>query len=1091
MKDIMADFSGIKYTDNGRAVGMPMGGVGAGTIEITSKGTLAEFRNINNWAVSLKENPGTGLYFTYHAAGQTQVFPLDQQRVWFEGNFPFAKLTFPDLPVKLTLWCWSPFILHDLRHSSYPAAIFDAEIENTGAEAIDAGLVLSYGADYSDWLTRVITSQMQAAKPSEYYNWRDFYLNYRDEGVKVAVTSSAQSLNNEHITGINFTTQAKVDCTAYLAELHAVETELRQAYLRSYSYTPLDITAVVNNDYTGLALPNNYGVGNYSLSAIKPGPRQIYDIPFAVIDAAATPGKSMLFVGTQGKTASMSIPINRRTDCIYLLGNTAALPVTPPDQDEESEASRCWASAAPIVNGSASYTVCYVDGTRREVPLELGSNLTDWRGGLARRCIGHATDIGPEDLSRTDDLRPTCHLNVFAIVTDPSKEITALELQASGDLSVMLFAVTLGTLLDTQLECDLQTKRERNIQRALGTPEASRLAANTDAQYALCARKALGGQVFTYACADRDSLLHALEIGNSISEEITSIYTVEQRLSLAPGASGQVGLVCSWFAPHHTDINGHRFGHKYEDWFTDAAAVGEEVAKDHATLLQKTKAHYDLIATSTLPKWYREMVQSNFYLLPACTWLTQDGLAFTYESPDGCAVFGTMDVRYYGSFPKLAAFPELDATVLHQYAQVQCPDGYIIHHLGASAGLNDTYEFPTADNLSNQSPDKAAKGVWINLPIKFCLESVRHYWWTADKDFLRSIWPNIKRVVAYVLAQDDDGDGLPETNYAYDGWRMIGKSNYDANQWLVALKALARCARDLGEMAYADELDVLHQKALAAIEKHLWTGQYFRQSVREGGINDDMVSIIAMAGDWYADILGIDDGLARDRIKSSLALAHEILHRPCKYGLALAMTPDGKKRETCGGCDTACGWQYPFASHCMFEGLDKIALDLAREAWLLYTVEKARLPWMQEECMIPCSDGGVPYYLTRDVRMGSALVMSYAALGLSMDVPAGAVRIYPAAWIWQDKQFTLPVIMPKWLGQVKYARQDNAEIYELTSVDAVLALQSLTLRTDLQGMVNITVKGRVFSCQVDDDGTVEVGPIYLDSNPLCIIFRYK
>lgn len=41
--EVMKDFRGIRYTEVGRPVGMPMGGVGAGTIEITSQGTLAEF----------------------------------------------------------------------------------------------------------------------------------------------------------------------------------------------------------------------------------------------------------------------------------------------------------------------------------------------------------------------------------------------------------------------------------------------------------------------------------------------------------------------------------------------------------------------------------------------------------------------------------------------------------------------------------------------------------------------------------------------------------------------------------------------------------------------------------------------------------------------------------------------------------------------------------------------------------------------------------------------------------------------------------------------------------------------------------------
>jgi uncharacterized protein (DUF608 family) len=135
------------------------------------------------------------------------------------------------------------------------------------------------------------------------------------------------------------------------------------------------------------------------------------------------------------------------------------------------------------------------------------------------------------------------------------------------------------------------------------------------------------------------------------------------------------------YAPNHRSLEGHVYGHKYQDWFGSSSEVVEEVARDHDKLLRKTKEHFDIIATSTLPKWYREMIQSNFYLLPACTWLTRDGISFTYESPDRCPAIGTLDVRYYGSFTKLAAFPELDDQELRGLGESQHGDGFVPHDM--------------------------------------------------------------------------------------------------------------------------------------------------------------------------------------------------------------------------------------------------------------------------------------------------------------------------------------------------------------------------------------------------------------------------
>ncbi|MEI6916489.1 MAG: GH116 family glycosyl-hydrolase, partial [Armatimonadota bacterium] len=363
--DVMKDFQGIAYTEQGSAVGLPMGGIGAGCIEITSKGTLAEFAHLNNWTLRIPSIKGTGLTLTYRTGAKTRVFPLGEQKVKFEGNFPFAKLTFPNLPVKLTLWCWSPFILHNARHSAYPVAIFDAEVVNTSKTKAEVGLALSYGTDYGAW-------------------------------------------------------------TRYLA------------------------------------------------------PDTLKDVP----------------------TISM-----RSTPKLY-----------------------------------------------------SGKNVQ----GIS-----------------------------------------------------------------------FSTVAEQN-------PVANYIYPNANADITLSARTQANAKVFTYQVAKPDSIPDALTTGETTAEANPTTYAVEQRSGLAPGKSGMIGLVASWYAPSHFNYNGYRLGHKYEEWFKTSAAAAEEVARERESLLAKTKRDYDLIAKSTLPKWYREMVQSNFYLLPSTTWWTKDGISFTYESPNGCPLHGTM-----------------------------------------------------------------------------------------------------------------------------------------------------------------------------------------------------------------------------------------------------------------------------------------------------------------------------------------------------------------------------------------------------------------------------------------------------------------
>ncbi len=1040
---IMNDFQGIAYTEVGRPVGMPMGGIGAGSMEVSSQGTLMEFRNVNNWCASLKSIPGSALWLTYKTSGKTQVFPLGEGKVLFEGNFPFAKLKFPDLPVDVTLWCWSPFVMHDVRRSAYPVAIFDAQITNTGSEKADIGLVLSYGTDYGDWLGAQATGA-------------------HGTGV-VKVASTAAPYSGKAASGISFTAKASANDPTN-PKLIELRKDLRDAYLRAYDCQPVDISGVCNRSY----LNHPFGVdpvnASLSFSDLKPGDTRVFDLPFHILDDAATEGKSMIMVGGPAGTQSVTIPVNRKADCLFFLGNCAG-----------------WANA---VLSECEYIIRYKDGTEKRVPLRSEFELSDWMGG--------SMAYSPAQLTGKIGNGQNYTINVFAVTTDSSKEIESVVLSQYGGKAPMLFALTTGVVSKTPYTEGVAQMRETQVNRMAGSENAFKQIYRTDAGYTVAARKSAGGEVVTYQATDPESLKRILTDGRPASEENPSVYAVEQRFSLAPGKRAEAGLLCAWFAPDHYATSGRMFGHKYEEWFADASAVAEEVARDHDSLLRDTKKHYDVIATSTLPKWYREMVQSNFYLLPACTWMTKDGLVFTYETPDGCPCFGTMDVRYYGSLMMLAAFPELDKTVLRQYVKAQHADGFIPHDLGGSTGLNDTYTASEEAPKSFVEPSKNRadyQGYWVNLPIKYCLQVARDYQWTGDMKFLREMWPSVKQAVKWIDAQDEDRDGLPETSYGYDGWRMIDKCGYDANQWAAMLVAVARLANDLGEPDYAASLMATHKKAVAQIEKLIWTGTYYKQSATGDGGGLDWVSILQVAGSWYADMLGFDEGLSRDRVTTALGTMDDILSKEAMYGLYDALQADGSLIKW-WICDAqAIGWQYFFASHCMYRGLDDRALRVADEIWRGLTVEKARIPWCQEECLLDPKKGECTYWLTRDMRMGSAMAMSYAAAGLLMDVPAGTASVRPAEWVWKDASFTLPVTLPKWLGQVKYSRKNSEEKWEITNLLPAVELKSLKLRTGFTGTVEVTVSAQKTRASVAPDGTVDVGRIKLGKAPAKISVR--
>ena len=1045
--DVLNDFQGIRYTEEGRPVGLPMGGIGAGCVEITSQGKLVEFANVNNWVARIPSIPGTGLWITYTSDGKTKAFPLGGGRVRFEGNFPFAKLTFPDLPVDVTLWCWSPFVLHDVRRSAYPAMIFDARIHNRSDKPADVGLALSYGTDFSEWLRGIATSHLDMESTTGFHEWEALRDAALGRAMDISIASRGSAYTGKAASGLTFSTTAVVGPSVRRRAQEKRE-EIEKAYLRAYDFTPVDISGACNRSY--LRNPFNEPIASsLSFSDLKPGRRTVYDIPFDIVDETRNGGKSCVMAGPEPGEKSVSIPVNQQADCLFFFGNCAG-----------------WA-----FDGSARYVVRYADGTESVVPLHNGRELSDWMGGAA--------SLSPASVSGPNGRSETYTINTFAVPTDVAKTVASVELRKSGMIAPIVFAITVGRLSALPLAEGVIATRNLDINRMVGDFDALDLASNTDADYTIAALRRNGGRILTYRIADSVSVAGALEGGFPESSASPSVYAVEQRVSLDPGESGTASVVCGWYAPNHRNLEGHVYGHKYQDWFADSSEVAEEVARDHDALLSKTKEHFDIIATSTLPKWYREMVQSNFYLMPACTWLTRDGISFTYESPDRCPAIGTLDVRYYGSFTKLAAFPELDDVELRELGESQHGDGFVPHDMGVGRGLADIFIFPKKEPPT--TPKTGAHdydGYWVNLPIKFCLQVARNYQWTGDRTFLKEMWPRVKRAVAWVEARDSDDDGLPETYYGYDGWTMAGKSGYDANQWVAMLVAVARLADELGEPYYAAELRTTHAKALAQTEKHLWNGRYFRQGALEGGKMNDMVSCLQVAGDWYADMMGFETGIPQSQVRSSLQVIDDVLGKDSLYGVTVCLNPDGSSNGIwqCFICGT--GWSLFYASHCMYQGMDDIALRVADEIWSQYMVQKARVPWRQEEAIEDPHTGSVTDRLLRDMRLGVTMTLAYSAAGLQLDVPNGKAVIRPADWVWKDSSFVLPIIMPKWLGQVKCKRSPGREDYTITNLGSPIRLKSLRLRTKCTGTISVTSDGKTRRVDVLN-GTADVGPILL------------
>ena len=147
-------------------IAFPLGGIGAGQINLGGSGDLIDFSIFNRPA--LGKQPMAFATVTAMAPGKSNVArviegPVTQSRIYrngeygsgfhvgheglphmkqatFRGEFPFAEVDFkdPDLPLNVSLEAWSPFIPLDDHHSSMPTGVLTYTVKNRSRKPLRA-----------------------------------------------------------------------------------------------------------------------------------------------------------------------------------------------------------------------------------------------------------------------------------------------------------------------------------------------------------------------------------------------------------------------------------------------------------------------------------------------------------------------------------------------------------------------------------------------------------------------------------------------------------------------------------------------------------------------------------------------------------------------------------------------------------------------------------------------------------------------------------------------------------------------------------------------------------------------------------------
>ncbi len=393
-------------------------------------------------------------------------------------------------------------------------------------------------------------------------------------------------------------------------------------------------------------------------------------------------------------------------------------------------------------------------------------------------------------------------------------------------------------------------------------------------------------------------------------------------------------------------------GNYYNNFFNSAYEVADYMVKHKVDLTRRSKQFVDDFYASDVEQFVLDQINSNLNTFITSSTFTKAGNFAIREGMTPDKSWGpnaTIDVSLYGSIPVLHLFPELQKSTLRCHRDLQSPEGEINHGLG--------YDLNFTQN-----------GTWgvfhrIDMPPNYIQLVLRDYFWTNDKEYLKEMWPSIKKAVEYVLTKrDKDNNMMPDMNgimCSYDNFPMYGLASYIQSQWIAAMASAVIAAEQMSDKQAEKQYKKILKKGSKLMDEKLWNGEYYRLSndyngefgnkgKDEGCLTDQII------GQWMAHLSGLGYLFKKEHVKKAL---RNILKMSFKqdFGLRNCSWPQYPKRfpihESNLWVDQAntpwTGVELAFASFLLYEDFYKEALSVIQSVDDRYRI--AGLYWDHQE----------------------------------------------------------------------------------------------------------------------------------------------
>jgi len=480
--------------------------------------------------------------------------------------------------------------------------------------------------------------------------------------------------------------------------------------------------------------------------------------------------------------------------------------------------------------------------------------------------------------------------------------------------------------------------------------------------------------------------------------------TLAVRKRVWPGENITVRFVFSWNVPNchnywtKKQSQGCDCGEKatkpqtwknyYATIFPDAVASVAYCLANWERLEKATCLFRDALFGSTLPRPVLDAVSANISILktPTCLRL-EDGSFYGWEgchANEGCCEGSCTHVWNYAyALPFL--FPSLERSMRElDFRHNQRSDGGMAFRLQLPIGSAPSGFRPCADGQFG--------GV---------LKVYREWKISGDTDWLRSLWPAVRKSIEFAWAPTNADRWDPGKTGVLHGrqhhtldMELFGPNAWLTGFYLAALKAGAEMAEVCGEPEAAGEYRAIFERGRKWVGRHLFNGEYFAQRIDLGDRNllkpfkEDTSAVTAywseehgelkyqvgegcgidqVLAQWHADIIGLGEVLDPKQTRCALRAIwrHNFrpsmrgVFNPCRLycvddeaGTVMFVWPKGKHRPVVPipyAEETMHGFEYQAACHMIMTGMVKEGVALVKAVRDRYDGER-RNPWNEVEC---------------------------------------------------------------------------------------------------------------------------------------------